>query len=316
MLKQLCDMIGVSGYEDEILDYIQSILIKNGNGEIYRDNIGNLICHIKGADNTKKILVMAHADEVGFQITRQIDDACFEFKVLGNVKMWNLHQQRIIFANGLRGVVFAKDETNIDAKNYENMYVKVFDGSDKIKVGDIFTFDNTFIESGDCYFSKALDNRISCFGIMKSLVNKKNFKNDVYIVFTVQEELGMRGGKVAVSSIKPEIVISLDVSNVGKYNNLQIGKGAGIKISDSAGVADQRLVQWMEKIAEENGICYQLEVSDCGTNEMVLVNDTDLGSRNIGVSLPCQYMHSANTMVNKEDAMSFFTLLDIIFKYI
>lgn len=124
---------------------------------------------------------------------------------------------------------------------------------------------------------------------------------DVYFVFSVQEEIGMRGSRVAITTLEPDIIIDLDVSPVGKLNSLEMGAGVGIKISDSIAVSDQDLVEQCEKLARENDVVYQREVSDCGTTELIITNEKDNGAKRIGFSIPCLNMHTSKTIVNKKD---------------
>ena len=305
ILKKTCEIIGVSGYENRITDYIMDLLNKREN--VYKDNVGNLIYYKKGTCSKNKIMIMAHVDEVGFQITKKIDENKFKFKILGNVKTWNSNNQKVIFSNGSRGVIFSEDESNISLNDFDNMYL--FSLDDTINIGDTFTFFDEFMESDNFYIGKGLDNRICCYLMVKSILEDICTVNDVFFVFSVQEEIGMRGAKVAISHIQPDIVLCLDVSPVCKNNNIDLENGVAIKISDSIGVSNPDLVNNIEKIAEKNNIKYQLEVSDCGTSELIMINEIDMGSKNVGLSLPCLFMHTPNVIVNKEDVNNMYELI-------
>ncbi len=312
MLKELCDIIAISGYEDSIAEYIQNVLSLNNNLEYYKDSIGNLIYHKKKKSSNIKVLVMAHMDEVGCQITKKRDENCYEFKPLGSVKTWNLNNQRVEFENGNQGVIFATQEKVTEAKQFEKLYVYSF--NDNINIGDVFTFQNSFIETKKNFIAKSLDNRISVCGILETLsrIDISAIECDLYIVFTVQEEIGMRGAKVTISRIRPDVIINIDTSPVGEKNNLIMGHGVGIKISDSVGISDRKLVKNLIEIAKENSITVQYEVSDCGTCDMIMVNETENGSRTVGISIPCQFIHSANTIVNKFDYSEYKRLLESV----
>ncbi len=137
--------------------------------------------------------------------------------------------------------------------------------------------------------------------MLKVIQSENKYINDVYFVFSVQEEIGMRGSRVAITTLEPDIIIDLDVSPVGKMNSLKMGEGAGIKISDSISVSDQNLIRQCEKAAIENQLLYQREVSDCGTTELIITNEKDNGARCMGLSVPCQNMHSSKTIVFRKD---------------
>ena len=309
LLKELCDTIAVSGYENNIADYIQSMFSSFNAFTLQKSNIGNLIYHKPSISNNVKIMIIAHMDEVGCQITKKIAPYCYEFKVLGSIKAWNLTNQRIKFENGALGMICLKQEKSLTIKEFDNLYVYTF--TDNITIGDTFTFCNQFVETQESFISKTLDNRISIYGILEALseLNIENIVDDLFIVFTVQEEIGMRGAKVAISSIKPDIIINIDASAIGEKNNIIIGGGVAVKISDSIGVSDRYLVEKIMLLAKQNNILLQHEVSDCGTSEMIMVNESDEGSRTVGISIPCQSIHTANTIVNKLDYHAYKKLL-------
>lgn len=298
MLDRLCNTIGVSGYESEISQLIFSE-IQNTAADVKMDKVGNVICLKKGKDGRKKVIISAHMDEVGFQIIKKIDENKYRIKALGNIKTWNAIQQRVKSENST-GVIYANNEDQLSAHNYDNIYLSVIHGKEA-KVGDVFTFATDFCE-GDLYYSgKALDNRLACH-ILLELINDSIESNaDIYFVFTTQEEIGMRGMRVAKTNIMPDLCINIDVSAESDVNSIISGEGVGIKISDSMSISTPELVKRFEKIALDNNIKYQLEVSDCGTSELIITNELDNGCEEIGISLPCKYLHSANSLVNKND---------------
>ena len=145
--------------------------------------------------------------------------------------------------------------------------------------------------------------------MLELITEGKQYRDDIYFVFSTQEEIGMRGARVAITSLNPDVIIDIDVSPVGEMNSLEIGKGIGIKISDSVGVADSALVKLCEEVACEASIPYQLEVSDCGTTELIITNEKDNGARRMGISIPCQNIHTAHTLASKEDIENCIKLL-------
>lgn len=313
MLKTLCERIGVSGYEKPVVDYLFHELEKIPYGEAYIDKVGNLIFHVKGSAQ-RKVLVQAHIDEVGFQVLSELDKGEFSLKSLGNIKTWNAYQQRVISNNGIRGVIYAKDPEQLKAYNYDNLVLRtdISDTSEKVLPGDVFAFDSIFIEGDQYYTAKALDNRVSCYCLLETIAKCKALKNDTYFCFSVLEETNMRGSRVAKSTIKPDVCITVDVSCVGARNSLKLKKGVGIKISDSMGISTSECVSRAVNLACENEIDYQMEVSDCGTSEMVISNELDNGHEELGISIPCNYLHSANTLVYKNDVVACLAFLPIL----
>lgn len=244
-------------------------------------------------------MICAHIDEVGFQVVRKINERKYSIKALGNIKTWNAFQQRVVSHNSI-GIINAFDESNLKAHNFENLFIEVISDS-IVNVGDVFTFDSSFYESKKYYIGKALDNRLACGILLDEIKANTTSKDDIYFVFTIQEEIGMRGIRYAKSLIKPDICIIIDTSPESDMSSLVIGKGVGIKISDSVFVSSPDLVDWMRKISDKNNILYQMEVSDCGTNELIISNEHDSGYKELGISIPCQYPHTANTVVAKND---------------
>ena len=308
-LKKLCETNGVSGYENNIAEYIKSFIENKCHGNVKVDSVGNVNFHGISNCEESKILFIAHMDEVGFQIIKSIGENKFTFKTLGNIKMWNANQQLVIFDNGEYGIIYSSNESNIHAHNYDNMYVEVLNKNTSINVGDVFTFYSKYIESEDSVYGKAIDNRVGCYCLLRVLENKNSFKHDTYVSFTTQEEVSMRGARVVTSTIAPN---NVDVSPIGNNNSLKIGNGVGVKVSDSIGISDKFLVQRIIEIADLHDIKYQIEVSDCGTSELIISNEIDMGSRNIGLSIPCEHMHTSHTKIYKKDVEACIKLLEHI----
>lgn len=310
MLNKLCNMNGISGYELNVTKYLYSKLVSEKLDEIYIDKIGNLICFRKGFLGNGKIMISAHVDEVGFQIINQIEDGKFRIKSLGNIKTWNAIQQKVISDNAY-GVIYVYNEDNIKAYNYDNLYLKILGGT-SVNTGDVFAFEGRFKDSEIYYSGKALDNRIACYCLLNLI--KKNIKTnaDIYYVFTVQEEVGMRGSRVVKSTIIPDMCINIDLSAECNMNSIRLSKGIGIKISDSIYISHPECVEWAKKLSDENQIMYQLEVSDCGTSELIITNELDNGCKDLGISIPCLFMHSANSVVCKSDVIECEKLLSVI----
>lgn len=305
-VRELITAIGVSGYEKAIgsliMGKIQGIL-----DDVYIDNIGNVICFRKGINSQRKIMLISHMDEVGFQVMKLNDDGSAKLKPLGNIKTWNSINQTIKTTDGKTGIIFCDEPGNLKPYDFSKLYVVPIIG--ELKIGDVLCFDSNVIEGKDKIIGKSIDNRVSCYSMLELIVDYKQYRDDVYFVFSTQEEIGMRGARVAITSLNPDIIIDIDVSPVGETNSLEIGKGVGIKLSDGVGVADSRLVNLCEKVACEAVVPYQFEVSDCGTSELIITNEKDSGARRMGISIPCQNIHTAQTLVNKEDVRSCIKLL-------
>lgn len=299
-LKEMSEIVGVSGYEEYIVRYVKDCLENHNCENVSIDRIGNLFVHKKGVDTSPHLMIIAHIDEVGFQVMSLKEDGSAKIKALGNIKTWNTINQKIITNDGRKKGIATCDNPQ-DIKPHEFDKITVMPTTGSFDIGDVFGFDIELIETDRQYIGKALDNRASCYLMYKAICDFSICNNDVDFVFSVQEEVGMRGARVAVSEVAPDIIIDLDVSPIGERNSLKLGNGIGIKISDSIGISTTRLVEELEKIACEENIKYQMEVSDCGTSELIITNEKDVGAERIGISIPCHNIHSSLTCINKED---------------
>ena len=299
MLNELCNISGVSGYECDVANSIYNRLQGANSGEVYIDRIGNVILYKKGRTGHQKVMISAHMDEVGFQVIKEISDKRYRIKALGSIKTWDAYQQRVVSGNAF-GVIKAFEEDNLKAHNYENLYLEII-GGEKPEVGDVFAFEGNFAETEKYYLGKALDNRLAC-GLLIDLIKKDiPTESDVVYVFSVQEEIGMRGVRVAKTSINPDLHICIDTTAEGDRNSVELAKGVAIKISDGMTVATTKTVNWLKMIAIDNKIRYQMEANDCGINELIISNELDYGNSEAGISIPCRSMHSANVAVYKQD---------------
>ena len=303
-LQELTDIISVSGYEKNISNYIYNEAVKIiGIKNCKQDKIGNVICKwTSGNKNKKKVIINSHIDEVGFQIYKCNKDK-FLFKPLGNIKTWNAFNQFIEFENGAIGIIRANDASKLENFNYDNLYIEVLNG--KVTIGDVCTFQNKYFENDDFIISKSIDNRISCNIVLelmsKIVLNNFMFNHDLYFTFSVQEETTMRGIRVLSSTLTPDLILNLDTSPENARSSIKLGDGLAFKISDSIAFTDREYTNDMIQCAQQNNMQYQLEVSDCGTNELIISNQEDYGSVNIGISIPCIEMHTSKTQTAKKD---------------
>lgn len=305
-LRELLSVVGVSGYENSVSSLISEKLIEISD-EVYTDRIGNVICFRRGIASKNKVMLIAHMDEVGFQIMKLNEDGTARIKALGNIKTWNSINQIIKTGDGRMGIIICTDPSNIKPYDFSKLVVVPIVG--ELKIGDVLSFSSNYIEGEEKIVGKSIDNRISCFSMLELIAAGEKYRDDVYFVFSTQEEIGMRGARVAITSLNPDIIIDIDVSPIGEMNSLEMGKGVGIKISDSIGVSDSSLVKLCEEVACERNVQYQFEVSDCGTTELLITNEKDNGIKQMGISIPCQNIHTSQTLVSKEDIKNCIKLL-------
>lgn len=308
VLENTTQINGVSGGEDDIRKYIAKE-IKRYCDEITVDAMGNLIAHKNGKG--KKIMFAAHMDEIGI-IATDIDDKGFiRFSSIGGLNLRNLVNLRVRFKNGIEGVIGAEEEAFKEKPLINKLYVDIGainkkDAEKNITIGDTAAFVGSFVQCGEKIVSKALDNRAGCAVLMKVLSDIKECENDLYFVFTTQEEVGLRGAKTAAFSIEPDIAVAVDVTDTGDTPQapvmaVELGKGAAVKVMDNSIMCDADVRTMMIETAKDNKIPYQLEIMTDGGTDAGVIHLTRAGIKTGGVSIPLRYIHSPSEMASMSD---------------
>ena len=241
LLHKLLQTFGPSGNEELICEVIREE-IKDYVDEIKIDQMGNLIGIKKG--NGKKIMIASHMDEIGIIATGIDDHGFIRFSNIGGVSPNVSLGQRVKFKNGTTGVIYMEALDHIKDLKLEKMYIDIGVDSkekaqEKINIGDVACFDRSSSIHEDVIVSKALDDRIACYIAIETLKQLKNNPHELYFVFTVQEELGLRGAKAAAFGINPDLAIAIDVTGTGdapkaKHMAVSLRKGPAIKIKDNS----------------------------------------------------------------------------------
>jgi endoglucanase len=183
-----------------------------------------------------------------------------------------------------------------------------------VKTGDIGIFDREFVDLGQRVMSKAMDDRIAAAVLVEVIRRLKTTQNEVYFVFSVQEEVGLRGATTSAYGIDPDIGISVDVTMTGDTPkgmkmDVSLGKGPAIKVKDGGMISDPRLVKAMVDAAEKVGIPYQMEILVGGTTDARAMQVTRAGVPAGCVSIPTRYVHSPSEMVDMDDVENAIKLL-------
>ncbi|MDD2495155.1 MAG: M42 family metallopeptidase [Tissierellia bacterium] len=319
-LKELTELCGVSGYEYEVRNYIKNKLTEIG-CEFYVDKLGNVIAHNKGK-KTKTIMISAHMDEVGLIVTHIDSNGFIKFKNVGGVDPKVLNSKVVLIGeNKVPGVIGSKavhlmsQEERGKAIPIDKLYIDIgADSKDeaekKVNIGDYVAFKSDYVEFGDNLIkAKALDDRVGCSAILELLAMKLDV--DFYGVFTVMEEVGLRGAITAAYALQPDFgivlegTVSADMPEVDEHSkSTLIGKGAALSIIDNSTVYDIDAVRNVEKIAKENNIPYQFRKSSSGGNDAGPIHKTKEGAKVIAISVPCRYIHSSVNVASKNDYKS------------
>ncbi|MBQ7573772.1 MAG: M42 family metallopeptidase [Clostridia bacterium] len=306
LLKKLTQTDGVSGDEGDIRAVIEKE-IKKYCDEISTDAMGNLIAHKKG--NGKRVMLAAHMDEIGIIVTF-IDDLGFiRFGAVGGLDVKDLVGRRVRFKDGTIGVIGSEDEEFSKKADINKLYIDIGISDTKkipVQIGDRAAFVGDYTENKTSIISKALDNRVGCYILISALKKIKKNKNDLYFVFTAQEEVGLRGAKTSAYSVNPEYAIAVDVTDTGDTPSapkmaVKMGNGAAIKVMDRSILCDSTVRNLMCEVSKKNKIPYQLEIMTDGGTDAGAIHLTRAGVKTGGISVPSRYIHSPSEMVAKSD---------------
>jgi putative aminopeptidase FrvX len=318
LIQKLVEAIGPSGYESAVREIVHAE-IKDFVDEIQVDALGNLIAR-KGRKvaGGKRVMLSAHMDEIGLIATHIDDNGFIRFTTIGGVRPHTLYGGRVVFINGVQGVIGAERlEDASKVYTFEQMFIDVGADSRKscpVKVGDVAAFSRPFLDLGSRLVAKSMDDRISVAVLIDVLRSLKKSPHELFFVFSTQEEVGLRGATTAAYSIDPEIGISVDVTLTGDTPKgpkmvVALGKGPAIKVRDGGMLSDPRIVRLMVETAEKAKIPYQMEILEGGTTDAKAMQISRAGMPAGCVSIPCRYVHSPSEMVDYSDVQNASRLL-------
>lgn len=310
IIKKLTETFGPSGFEKSVRNVIRKE-IRDHVDSIKSDKLGNLIAHIKGKGT--KVMLASHMDEIGV-VTSYIDKNGFiRFSNVGGFFPVHSLTSRIIFENGRIGVIGEERRKSMsDPVEMTKLYIDIGARDRKeaeklVPIGTFGCYERGFEDIGKRIVAKALDDRIGCAVLIEVAKRlKRKVKNDTYLVFTVQEEVGLKGARTSAFGIDPDIALAVDVTATGdtpeaKKMAVKLGAGAAIKIKDWGIVCDPKIVETLIRIARRNKIPYQFEILERGTTGATVIQLTKGGIPSAAVSIPSRYIHSASEIVDMDD---------------
>jgi len=329
LLNKICTTPGTSGFEQRIRAVVLEEL-KGLTDEVEMDNMGNIYA-IKKGKSDKRVMVGAHMDEIGFIVTHIDDKGFIRFHTLGGFDPKTLTAQRVIIhgKKDIIGVMASKpihvmtpDERNKIAKTSDYFIdtgLSAEEVKELVEIGNPITREREFIEMGNCVNGKSLDNRLAVFILIETLkkLKGKEIPFDLYGVFTVQEEVGIRGANVSSMLINPDFgfgldtTIAFDLPGAAEHEKItKLGEGTAIKIMDAATICDYRMVDFMKKTADKHNIKWQPEILTAGgTDTAGIQRMTEGGSIAGAVSIPTRHLHQVIEMANKDDIQGSIDLL-------
>lgn len=316
LLERLCNVIAVSGDEGEVRKIVLEE-VKPYADEVKVDALGNVLA-TKNGRGRKRVRVMldAHMDEVGFMIVDEEGDGLYRFEIVGGIDVRLLvGKQVVVGRERTPAVIGAKPVHLMSANEYTKKVpldaLRIDVGpSEKAKVGDRAGFATRWKRVGPSILAKSIDDRIGV-AILVELLKQSPANIDLCAAFSVQEEIGLRGAKVAAQYFHPDLAIAIDSTPAndmpmhdGSENmnyNTKLGLGPAIYVADGSTLHDPRLVRFLRETAEAEGIPYQIRQPGGGGTDSGAIQRSLAGIPTVSVSVPHRYTHSPISIARVDD---------------
>lgn len=318
-VKTLCSLSGAAGNEDEVRDYILERVMPHAES-INTDALGNLIVTKRGKKvPPKKIMLCAHMDEVGLIITGIEESGYLRFDFLGGIDRRVIIGKRVFVGKarvpgiiGIKAYHLVDKEEEKTVPKREDLYIDIgaIDENaarQRVALGDSVVFDNDIVEFGKGFLkAKALDDRVGCAAMIELI--ESDLPCDCSFVFTVQEEVGTRGAKVAANKVMPEYAIVLEGTTAADLPEVPEGKricrlGGGLVIPfmDRGTIYSRSLYKTVTELASKNGITWQTKTMIAGGTDASVVQRSGIGVETIAISAPLRNIHSPSSIAKISD---------------
>ena len=282
--------------------------------EVKIDTLGNVICHKKGPG--KRLMMAAHMDVIGLIITHIDKKGFLRFGALGGFVPYRLIGARMKLENGMGGSVWcdekAMEEKKLEEISLNDLYLDIGAESEEsarklVQVGDVAMYEGEVQQLGQMLLAPYCDDLIACAALLSAMSQVEKSENDLYFVFTVQEEVGLRGAATAAYAIDPDFGVCMDVTRTGDNPSekakmvVKLGAGPTIKIKDVSLLCNPQVIAHLREAAKEGDVPYQDEVLTAGGTDSAAIQKTRGGVLSGCISIPCRYIHSQNEMVSLKD---------------
>ncbi len=320
LLKELTEASGVSGAEDEVRKLIVREL-RHLVDDVSADPLGNVLARkMPKRPNgfAPRVMIAAHMDEVGLMITHVEDNGGLKFQSVGGIdarvllsKTVRIGTDKIPGVIGSKPVHLLKEDEREKPSKIDDLTIDIGatgrkDAERYVKVGDYAGFDVPYGRLGHLVAAKALDDRVGC-ALLLDLI-KDEFEFELHAVFTVQEEVGLRGAQVAAYSIRPDVAIVLETTvaddlpkDRDESPTTRLGGGPAITLMDKGMIADRWLVDLLISSAQADSIPYQIKQPLVGSTDAGAIQRVAEGTRTAVLAVPCRYLHSPTSTMDPND---------------
>ena len=329
LLQKLINSYGVSGDEGEIRDIIEKEIEKYVD-EVYTDKFGNLIAHKKG--KVPRVMLAAHMDEIGLMVKRINPRGKIIFSTIGGLEVSALIGQKVAIKTDKGEVIgvitldqMSSGDMIKDLPRVTDLFIDT--GLDKeqltelgVETGDYVHFYDSnccFAGNGEFICGKALDNRIGCYILIELAKLLKDNKNEIFYVFTVQEEIGLYGARTSAYTIDPAWAIAVDATTTDDAYSTptrSLGSGPCITVKDAGMIGNKCINDWLKDIASKNNIPLQYDVSEFGATDALTISFSRGGIPATTVSVPVRNIHTAVGMAHVDDIKNTIKLLELLLK--
>lgn len=325
-LKALCELHGASGNEERVKDFIKSQLADRSD-EVLEDGIGNLVLVKKGTGKIpKKLMLLAHTDEVGLMVTNIEDDGRLAVMPVGGVDPRVLLGKRVVIGEkdipgfiGFKAIHLQKEAIHTPP-DWKDIRVEAgFSGKDeaseKVQIGNYIHFYSPFEEFENRIIGKALDDRGGCALLMDLFENLPQLDYDLCFGFVVQEEVGLRGSGAAAKMCRPDVGLVFETTTAGDNPELSparwstiLDHGVALSYLQGGYALDYRIFELLVDTASRNQIPYQCKGRIVGGTDATRLAKTLYGIPCGGLNLPGRYIHAPVTIASKSDYQAAFDL--------
>lgn len=312
LLEKLTNLSAVSGNENNMFEFLVNET-KKYSCDIKTDSMNNLYVFKNGFGKDKKcVMLCAHMDEVGFIISSINEEGYLLFRAVGGIdesvipgKTVEIGEKKIKGVIGVKAIHLANKEERNKKINIKNMYIDIgvnskAEAEQLVKKGDYVNFTTLSGDFGNLIKGKAFDDRAGCYILLKLM--EKDYYDDIVYCFTVQEETGLRGAKVASYNLKPDCCYVLEATTCLDFPTVpidkkvtKVGQGPALTIADRTTIPNHEL----SEIFKENTEKYQYKLSPMGGNDAGAIHLN--GIKTSAVSIPARYIHSPVSVVSFED---------------
>ncbi len=332
LLKKLCELDGVPGYEDEVRQFIEKEVAPYAS-ELTVDPVGNLIVFKKGAKPRKRpLLLMAHMDEVGFLVKDITEDGMLKLASAGGIdprvligRRMRVGESKIPGIISLKAIHLTTPEERKDAPGLGSLYIDIGCTSREqaealVMRGDPAMFDSKFLEFGvDCVKAKAIDDRIGCAVMMELL--REDLPYDTYFAFVVAEEIGSRGATVAAQRVQPGCVVAIEGTTAADMPEVAPHKqscaqrqGAVVSLMDKGTIYSRPFREKVLAAADEQGVKWQYRKSANGGTDARVGTTAGSAAIAFGLAAPVRYIHCACNVAYLPDLEEVRKLAKIVIK--